>query len=290
MDAPGWARADDLIAATVDYQNNWWRTDPPVAARCRKDAALHDRLKALHLVDTTVVYQANDGAWHQDREPLHAAIVDSLVAGEAPLETPAVYFTIGQMGSGKTSILGPVVDAARFTRHERDRASLSCVAADAVREAIPEYANGLGSLVVQQEAFSVTYERVYPAARDARNDIVYDTIGKLESIEPNVRDLKEAGFAVHVLLASAPLELCMSRVEKRALTQNGRWVSLEAQLADEGRAAAALTTLRDAGLLDGWAVFDTVNFVTCPPIIDGSDFWKDLAPQLAVRLAAGPDL
>lgn len=273
----------ELEAAVAAHVRGWWRTDPGVATELVNRPDLLAQLEARGTFVSTVHVYADGDAWRPARTAVHGPIMAAMLAAGAPPPAPVAYFTIGPMGAGKTTTLRPIVQAHRASRGLTDE-SFSKVAADDVREHLPEYAHGLGSVVVQDEAFVVTYDTLFPAARDAGCDLVYDTIGRLvaseASFDRQLRELKAARFAVHVLLADCPLDLCRARAERRALS-NGRLVDPAVQDATHDQPAQVLNLLRDEeGLLDGWAVFDTSRAGDPMPIVDGTEDWRAGADDL----------
>ncbi len=101
---------------------------------------------------------------------------------------------------------------------------MSRIAADEVREALPEYADGLGNELVTPECFDVTYGPVFDAVLNAGHDIVFDTIGTLNAAGQvtageHLRRLCDAGYLVDVLLAEAPLPVCIERARARPVRQ-----------------------------------------------------------------------
>lgn len=273
----------ELEAAVAAHLPDWWRNDPGVAAELVDRPNLLAQLEARGPFVSTVHVYADGDAWRPARVAVHGSILAAMLAtGDLP-PAPVAYFTIGPMGAGKTTKLRPIVRADRARRGLHDE-SLSRVCADDIRADLPEYADGLGSLVVQEEAFIVAYDALFPAARDAGHDVVYDTIGRVvgsgASFDRQLRELKTAGFAVHVLLADCPLDLCRTRADQRALS-NGRLVDPAVQDATHDQPARVLKLLQDEdGLLDGWAVFDTSRPGDPPRMVDGTQDWR----------AAGDDL
>ena len=221
---------------------------------------------------------------------LHDDLVATQLGGGGPLERPAAYFTIGSMGAGKTTTLRRFVDAHRAVTASAERTSLSRVAADDIRGALPEYRQGLGSAVVHEECLNIAYEHLYPAARDARTDLVFDTIGTIDdndvvSFAESLRELRMAGYATHVLLADAPLDVCLKRVEQRALAVDGRLISPLTLRSLHPQPRQVLDRLRAAeDLLDGWAIFDTSTPAAIAPIVDGTDEWVGQYAQLCEAL------
>jgi hypothetical protein len=221
-----------------------------------------------------------------DRAQLHARLIEAQLGRGATPDPPAAFFTIGGVGAGKTTVLRPLVHAYREVVHGRTRGSLSRVAADEVREALPEYADGLGSTVVHAEALMVTYGPVYDAARSAGHDLVFDTIGTAprpgdRGFEDSLRELKTDGFEIHVLLVQTPLDLCLERAELRALTVNGRLVDPDFVRGVHDQPVQALERLRATpGLLDGWIIVDGSGPGSAPSMLEGSASWEDQFPHL----------
>jgi len=144
---------------------------------------------------------------------------------------------------------------------------------------MPEYEGGLGSFVVQPEIFDITYAPLFTAALESGRDIVYDTIGRVDSVtgrvsfEPQLLELRDAGYEVHVVLGTAPLDLCIARAEQRALNENGRLVDMDTQVDVFHQPPKALRRLRDLGLAHEWVVVDTSKSPDDPPIFDSSAGW-----------------
>lgn len=266
---------------------------------------------ASGIVTTTDVYADGRGAggYLALRRPVHDAILADCVPGvstdpftRVPDRTspgsrrPRAFFTIGAPGAGKTSILRSLVEAFRVeaVRNAVEPspfpetgalgadggrvsqlpalAPYSVIDADRVRQALPEYAYGLGSLVVQQECFDVTYDLVLPAAIDRGEDIVYDTIGRPASMEGAVDRLGDAGYDVHLIHASCPEDVCRSRTEHRAL-RDGRLVNptMLAEAVQDAR--ESLASLTRADRLAGWLDVDTSDGDS-PRRAGGSPPWE----------------
>lgn len=277
----------ELETVVTKYLRDWWRTDLGVAAEVAARPGLAPALEAVSRIQpvaTTDVYLDGDD-WTPSREATQARIAAAMIGHGRRPSRPCVYFTIGPMGSGKTTRLRPIVDELR-ARSGATPESLSRVAADEVRELLPEYSAGLGSLAVQDEAFLVTYDRIFPEALAAGQDIVYDTIGRLGGgFSEKLRELKNAGYTIHVLAAQCPLDVCRQRADERAL-ENGRLVDAAIQDRDHDEPAAALKHLRaEAGLLDGWVVFDTSRTGAQVSIVEGSDNWCAIAGELHATIA-----
>lgn len=287
-----WGTPAELQLDTIRYQRTWWQRDPGVAKRAEQAPDLADLLAAGPMgVTTADVYRDNAGRWPA-RAALHDRLTVSQLGTGASPDPPTVFFTTGPIGAGKTRVLRPLVHAYRSVTVGRDASSLSRIAADEIRMALPEYEDGLGHLVVQAEAFAVTYGPLYAAARGARHDIVYDTIGTVPSggvptYEQSLREFKADGFVVHLLLVQTPLVVAMQRAERRALTEDGRLVPPQFQSDVYDQPRQAFERLRaELGLLDGWIVVDGSGPADAPPMIEGSGLWAARFPHVLDALAA----
>jgi predicted ATPase len=281
-----WRTRAELEEATADYQRDWWRTD--IAARAIiDDHVRHPRVRgtvAAHaasgIVTTADVYKAPTPgsprpSYLAQRATIQAAITAQCLAPQPAPGPPVVYFTIGCPGAGKTTVLRSIVDRTR-SQVQPDPPLYSIVDADRVRQQLPEYADGLGAFVVQEESFDITYGPVLDAAIDLRADIVFDTIGRLASVRDTLDRLHAERYRIHVLLARSTVDLCAERTERRALTVDGRLVnpaSLRGWIADADETLAAL--LREDFPLAGWAIIDTAD-MSRPTLIDGSALWQQL--------------
>jgi len=288
MTGPRWSSRSDLERASAAYERGWWRADPAVAAAAGADSRLRAHLDAgPPLVRTIDLYEPSNWAARAD---LHRALAAAQIADGSRETPPSAFFTIGCMGAGKTRILRPLVEAYRTVVLGRTGPP-SRVAADEVRVALPEYADGLGSRVVEAEAFTITYGQVYPAARDARHDILYDTIGRIlptgeASFEPNLRELRDAGYRIHVLLVNTPFPVCVERAEQRALNEDGRLVHLAAQDDVYDQPGQCLErVVAENGLVDDWVAVDGSGPPDAPPMQDGDDPWVGRYQELLDHVA-----
>ncbi|MBS2937078.1 zeta toxin family protein [Nocardioides sp. J2M5] len=303
---PRWSTREELEDAVVAYQPHWWRTDVDALAVINdrvRHPGLRDRVVATsdlgQIVTTAAVYRpASPGApadrpFLDERLAVHEQIIDDCVPtfpstpASAPARTPAAYFTIGCPGSGKTSVLRRIVDLHRFQEAQKapetqeaasvgptQPAPCSIIDADRVRQKLPEYADGLGAFVVEEECFALTYGPVFEAALARRADVIYDTIGRLASIRDNIELLHADGFEIHVLQARAGLDDCRDRTERRALEVDGRLVPPAMLERAANDAAEALAALRREGFpLASWAIVDTSD-MTSPALIEGTEPWS----------------
>jgi hypothetical protein len=279
------ARLREYEQQVRDYQRSWWRADVDAQSHLASRPRLASELENRAVVHTSDIYlHPSTGSWDGGRPDLHLRLARTQ-AGIGPRpEAPAVYFTIGEMGAGKTTVLRGIVEAHRRLL-ARD-GTLSQVAADAVRAALPEYAGGLGSRVVHLEALAATYEVVYPVVRDDRHDLVYDTIGRFESdgqvtFAAQLTGLVEAGYRAHLLLAVAPLEERIRRTRKRAVTGPDRRLVDEAiQRQQDGEPRKVRDKLVRDGLISSWAEIDTSGPPAEWTMESGTNDWLDVRREL----------
>lgn len=287
---PGWRSRHELEAAVAAYEETWWRIDPGVAAILDDpltypgvlgrvvDAASHNAVTTATVYRTSDTHTGTPG-YVDVRTQTHNGIVRQCVPDLPPHDRPRAFFTIGCPGAGKTTVLRSLVQRYRAGHPAGPGAAAddpaSIIDADFVRQSLPEYASGVGAFVVDPECYDVTYDVVFPEALAMRRDVIYDSLGRLSSIRYNLDLLVNAGFDIHMLHATAPVEDCVGRTERRALTVDGRLVSpgLVRERAEE--AAEALAALRvEPRLLVGWATVDTSN-MDAPNCIDGTSDWVE---------------
>ena len=282
---------EELEIACSLYESTWWEQDLTVTTMRADSGAypgLQGRLTAARnagLVTTRDVHVEDAGHYLPQRTALHEAIVRDCVptrtTDDNPDRIPEAFFTIGSPGAGKTSTLRGLVRAYRDIGHGHTGSPLAIVDADQVRTALPEYASGLGSVVVGVECYDVTYDQVFPAALATRADLVYDTLGGIDSIRPNIERLIDAGYHVHVLRAVAPLDMRRARTLDRALARDGRLVP-EWLLKNTAEAAAETMRVlrRDKVPLAGWAEIDTANPSGVPMALAADPVWAAAFPTL----------
>lgn len=290
-----WTSRDELEAAVVSYQANWWRDDDDALAVIN-DRRAHPRLRSQilttsslgQMVTTSDVYRPNnpgaidEHSYLPQRRALHERIVADCVPSDSDAPAtdakhPAAYFTIGCPGAGKTSVLRSIADQHRSRQAggaEPD--PYSVIDADRVRQLLPEYADGRGAFVVEEECYALTYGEVFDRAVARRADIIYDTIGRLPSVKENLELLLSAGYEIHVLHATSDLDLCQARTERRALQVDGRLVNpamLERAARDAAETIGAL--LVEGFRLASWARIDTTDMAV-PTLIEGTSPWSEL--------------
>ncbi len=268
-----WPSLSQLKLAIVEYEATWWRTDATVQALIAAGEITEDELTVRATprgLTSAAAFRRPDGTWHPARRAHQDSIV-RVCLGTGPAEAaPRAIFLTGCPGAGKTSRLAPIA-LRELGRHPENVAE---VAVDRVREALDGYEHGLGSQVVNTEAQILTYDDVLPRAGQTGRHVLFDTIGRMESTKASyqagVETLQAAGYQFSILVASAPVDVCIQRAEARALI-HGRIVPADFQRTVHPEPRMALQTLCDAGLVDDWAILDTSG--TSVRILEGVPPW-----------------
>lgn len=285
-----WSSREELEAVVVDYQKNWWRENQNALDVINDRTAhpgLHAQVTAIsalgQMVTTAHIYRphhpgTSDDRYLAERTAVHERVIRNCVPPEAAdTGPPSVFFTIGCPGAGKTSVLRTIVN--RHRQHlagTADASPPSVIDADRVRQLLPEYADGRGAFVVEEECYDLTYGGVVDRAVARRADLVYDTIGRLSSIRENLELLRSAGYEIHVLHARCSLDLCRERTERRALEVDGRLVNPAMLVRADDDAADAMRAILSEGFpLAGWAAVDTTD-MAAPHLIEGTAPWSEL--------------
>lgn len=238
------------------YEVEWWLSDPWVADAVAGDPGLANeivRIAAVRTVQTIDVHKRP--TWSLRRALLHAMLLADLQTKVTPGPPIAAVLTLGLPASGKSSML------RRIARAWAGSPEAAVLDADALRVRLPEYGDGRGSGVVQDETADVTYgpyyERLLDGPATEHPFLVVDTVGDPVHLPATARRLRTAGWPVAALLTQLPIDEALARARARAV-DDGRIVD-EGYLRDRhGVPALGLRSLLDAGLLDaGWAVIDT---------------------------------
>lgn len=267
-----------LRADAARYAAHWWIEDAAVSARCREVAGLRAELElaaATGLVTTTDVYESDEGEWAAERRPVQYGACPPDVGGRPRVSglPRQAYLLAGPPGAGKTTTLTRIVRAHRAATGGADD-PLGLVAVDEIRAALPEYAGGLGSQVVHEEACFLAYQVVYPRLIASAADVLVDSIGRVGYQRVWAVQLARAGCQVHLLAATCPAEVAVVRMRARAL-QTHRLVPStvirEAVSTGDDLLAAAG---RESWPLTSMALFDTSGPVDQPPtLVQGSPLW-----------------
>jgi len=283
------------VQAVAAFEATWWQYDRDVLNLCDEHPDLVARLTDIAttrpVTTFDVYFDASTQAIRSERVIAYVkAFMSCLPSHERAAETnrPVVLYTTGNMGSGKSTSLRHLALGFRTLRLGATGLPV-VIDADVVRESLPEYRNGLGSAVVHDEACHVTYERLLPAAIDRGCDLIFDTIGKHDSIRTTLDGLIVADYEVHMIVATAPLAVCQERTTGRTLHRNGRVVDPAVQAALHGQPEATLDRLLDEEVpLAGWVVVDTGQPDGHLQVVKSGGLWSDVdADTLAVMLDTG---
>lgn len=264
---------DVLLQEAATYEEEWWLTDERVAEAARNVPGLARHLVSLsadRLISTKDVHHyPND--WNVPRQRLHGAIIDRLIATHSASSSsePVAVLLLGIPGSGKSSILRRIVDE---WGHPTRALVLD---ADDVRVSFPEYANGRGGNVVQDETADVTYGTYYSRILDEpahlRPLLVIDTVGDPQYLPDTADRLRSRGWQVAALLSDVSVDLAVERARARACN-TGRIVDERYLRSRDGVPREGLTSLLTGGLIGaGWAIVDTSGPPQDAPVITQGD-------------------
>ncbi|MFJ4170286.1 zeta toxin family protein [Paenarthrobacter sp. NPDC089714] len=279
MSSPVFDEAEfDAYCDEVEVYEQTWHTEPEepqrsyLSTRPKLKAELFQRVLAGKRTFTNHVY-AERGIWSPERKSFQAGllpIADTSVTGSG---TESIYFLIGLPGSGKSSALRPLV----ATHSGLPLEAITVSDADELRVKFPEYSDGKGSGVVQDECAELMYNRqvtkpelgVQGAILNAGGVTIVDVIGSPDHLPPLVRRLRRLGRKVYVLQAKCDTATCVSRAKYRALA-SGRLVPPSLILAKVGVPEKTLDAVRSEANPSGWAVVDTSALE--PVILESSGF------------------
>ncbi|RQO45718.1 hypothetical protein DBV08_18875 [Rhodococcus sp. KBW08] len=278
----------------IRYARSWWIDDENARSRWESDAELYDRLYGLvesgGVIQTADVHRTAEKVWLYPRPAMHAEIVGNLLQGCRPVDKndrPPAFLLFGGPGSGKSTSLRPLVSRAGMV-------APMPLDADDVRVALPEYAGGQGSEIVQEECSFVTYgelRETFLSGTPNHAGVCIDVIGDPQYSLDDWRALDQAGYRVYALVAECPIEQAVERIKRRAV-ESGRIVDIEfaRNVGDRPRKALdALVLAHEAGEIDlaGWGVFDSSNAQLrgAPTVIDGDGTFGSVG-SAAVKLAA----
>ena len=250
------------------YGLNWWTQDPRADDVLAGDPGLVERLASRALageqIETKDVHCVPPPAsWRPARRELHGDLVDDLI-GSAPDPTaaPLALFLLGLPASGKSSVLKRI---ARGYLTERDGGRAITRDADEVRVRFPEYRDGRGSQILQQEVVDVTYGSVTNAL-PRNTHLLIDMVGDPRWLPREVEHFSRLGLTIVVLCSEISIEVAELRAKRRALT-DGRYVSLAYLRSCADRPRLALQSALATSQVQHWAIIDTEARV--PSVIDG---------------------
>jgi len=293
------------ISEAEEYGVSWWaRNEEPQASRLAHCPGLSEKLDALAragtLIQTEQVYR-DETCWDSARCEFQRHLLEHALSGAVAVSeneagaSPVCFITLGLPGSGKTRALRRIL-TAYLTAMSQPSTTTVCDA-DELRVQFPEYASGLGSLIVQKELVRLAYgdsndplgdaepcllDRVLHAT-EPPSSLVVDTIGSEEHTPPIVRHLSDRGLDVHVLVTRVPVEQAVERAKERALA-TGRIVMPEVVRGAEGRPERALEACLGTGRVAAHVVVDTSDDLTQPPPVvatDASDTYGPVSAPVA---------
>lgn len=183
------AQFADYEARVIEYGIRWWISNPAVESAIRRRPELLPKLEALAAcsvpIETADVY-LEAGTWNREREQMQESLLRKIFEGKVTrVASPSAIFLLGLPGSGKSTVLRAI--ALRYLERLNDRSAV-VRDADDIRERLPEYESGLGSLVVEDEVVHVTYvmsHRFIPT----ECSLLIDTVGDPNWLSAEVRDL-----------------------------------------------------------------------------------------------------
>lgn len=281
IDSAAWEEYERQKRASADYAQVWWRSDPAAIERCGREVGLQRELELLEFVTTADVYE--DDEWADERQRLHEEIV-----GQVPLTSRRAggprqaYLLAGPPGAGKSSVLRQMVERHRTSKGLESEPIIT-VSSDDVRERLPEYAAGLGSTVVHEEASHIAYRLLYPRARASGADLVIDSIGRSVYVRTWADHLSADGFEVHLLAVHVDPSEAVQRMRSRAL-ETGRTVPTDVVV----EAASATTDLVELASRESWPVTSMVlvdNMVdrgAAPRVMTGTPPWGAAGQPVAL--------
>jgi predicted ABC-type ATPase len=258
------------------YGYSWVRQNLGAAAVLARDpelrAAVSAQVAAQRPVSTDVIYRCDD-RWLPERLDQHRKLIERLMSRSASGEeqnggpvvgSPQAVILLGLPGSGKSSQLQPI--ARELIRRTSDRPH-DVVDADQVRASFPEYADGLGSEILQVETAYVAHDRLLEEAHRQRANIILDTVGDPDRTVKELRYLIKAGWSVWCLGASVDLRIALSRARRRAL-RDGRYVPLDYIKSVGERPVRAFDAVRLSPLpVTGHCLLDTSGSHGSVPVV-----------------------
>lgn len=231
------------------------------------------------VVGTETIYRC-EKRWLPERLDIHHKVVGDLLparpvqlrGSDRPVEadlTPHAVILLGMPGAGKTSQLLPI--AREILRRMSSTMSV-ILDADAVRAALPEYASGRGSEIVQTETALITDRTLRDQAYRARANLIIDTVGHPKRSLKEARYLLRSGWNVWCLCARLDVRVAVDRVRRRAL-ESGRYVPLSYVRSVGDRPIQAFENMTSGRVpLAGAALFDTGQAKLGPPrVLKSSD-------------------
>jgi hypothetical protein len=275
---------DAYSAEVRDYASNWFLHDDAAIEAIRRSHRARAAAAALaackKTVGTDVIYMVQPDRWTPERSNIQAGLLETVLqqsgipTGEQSIDQdlesvlPIAVLLLGMPGSGKSSCLRPM---ARELCWRVDKGASQVVDADAVRGLFPEYAEGLGSEVVQVETAFMTYGSVVHETYRRKAHVVLDTIGDPDRSVREAEYLTETGWTVCCLCAQIDVETAVARAISRALS-DGRYVPVDYIRSIDDRPQRAYSALKESGIpMIGLSLLDTDVSVGNAPVVVDSD-------------------
>jgi predicted ABC-type ATPase len=205
-------RKEDLTKAEVLPKESQFEAE----TKAISEEALRPRtpFDTPEIIDARATQKAQPST-HLINTPERQALRDRLVAeayGQGALEKGRRADLItGPPGAGKSTI---------FVNPLAQKYGSLIIDSDAIKPKIPESQGGKYAGVVHEESSQIA-DRVLAKATEAGDNIVLPLVGKnSDRLERIVRQLKTAGYAVHLHHVDLPLEKAAARVVERFLRTN----------------------------------------------------------------------
>jgi hypothetical protein len=180
------------VEGTLDTEPTWRLGDPLPAEIL--EARRQAQAMASTMVDTPARQRDRD-LWEGEAYGKGAAF-----------KQMRADIVIGLPGSGKSSAITGNLKTAHGALE---------IDAERIKELIPEYRDGLGSLATQQEADEVARRVLARALINGDNIVLPITGNARESIEKRINALAQAGYDVHLHFVDLPVEKAVQRVITR---------------------------------------------------------------------------
>lgn len=176
--------------------------------------------KGASTVPTRTLHTDANGDYSAERKALHQEIVAGYLAQGVRYDKPEALFLAGGTGAGKSSLASTIELPPNAITVDPDR----------IKTMIPEYHQMVGegdkraAMTVHEESSDLAQE-IRTAATERRYNLVVDGTGDSEpgKFAERLREQREAGYGVKVVVVDTHVEVAIDRAEKRAL-RTGRMV------------------------------------------------------------------